>query len=118
MPAKALNAVPVEARQREQWQFAEYRNASVTSYRTAPQAHEPASLVAFAANVYASRRRWAGRECQSRDMKTVGTSQISRNATSSDVDAPCRSNVKPRTTTKTRQKMRYAPVKRTRAAVC
>jgi hypothetical protein len=31
MPANALNADPVAARQREQWQFNEYRNASSTS---------------------------------------------------------------------------------------
>ena len=30
MPANALNAEPVAARQREQWQFAAYRNASAT----------------------------------------------------------------------------------------
>ena len=32
MPANDLKAVPVAARHREQWQFAEYRNASSTSY--------------------------------------------------------------------------------------
>jgi len=30
IPAKALNADPVDARQFEQWQFAAYRNASAT----------------------------------------------------------------------------------------
>jgi len=31
MPASDLNAEPVEARQREQWQFHAYRNSSATS---------------------------------------------------------------------------------------
>src|SRR5439155_27365743 len=43
MPAKDLNAVPVAARQREQWQFAAYRNASATRYLTAPHQQPPMS---------------------------------------------------------------------------
>ena len=37
MPANGLNAEPVAARQREQWQFAAYPNSSATVYWTAPQ---------------------------------------------------------------------------------
>ena len=54
----------------------------------------------------APRRRCAGRAYQSRDMKNVGTSQMRRNATSSEVDAPWISNVNPSTRISTRQKMR------------
>src|SRR4249920_244822 len=43
MPANALNAEPVAARQREQWQLAAYRNASATRYPTVPHSHFPTS---------------------------------------------------------------------------
>src|SRR5688572_11332259 len=44
MPAKGLNAEPVAARQREQWQFSAYRNWSATRYCTAPHSHLPSSI--------------------------------------------------------------------------
>ena len=119
MPAKALNAVPVEARQREQWQLAEYRNAvgHLVAHQRRTRRNPPACSRRLA-NDSAAAAVGRPRVPEPRDMKNVGTSQIRRNATSSDVDAPCRSSVNPSTTTSTRQKMRYAPVKRTSAAVC
>ena len=44
MPANALKAEPVAARQAEQWQFIAYRNSSATSKRTAPHSHLPLTV--------------------------------------------------------------------------
>jgi hypothetical protein len=47
MPASDLKADPVEARQREQWQFHAYSNSSGTRYRTAPHQQPPRSITAI-----------------------------------------------------------------------
>src|SRR4051812_32928996 len=41
MPPNGWTALQGAARQREQWQFAAYRNASAASWRTAPHSHPP-----------------------------------------------------------------------------
>src|SRR5262245_21018650 len=47
-PALDANAEPVDMRQREQWQYAEYSNGAVTVNCTVPHRHRPLIIASLA----------------------------------------------------------------------